>query len=44
MDPNRGDMSARCHDEEASHLALNLANDIVEGKKTVQEARDHYAQ
>jgi len=39
----RGELSARCHDEEANNLALNLANDIIEGKKTVQEARDYYA-
>lgn len=39
----RGELSARCHDEEANFLALNLAADIVEGRKTVQEARDYYA-
>ena len=39
----RGELSARCHDEEANCLALNLANDIVEGRKSVQEARDYYA-
>lgn len=39
----RGELSARCHDEEANNLALNLANDIIQGKKTVREARDYYA-
>jgi hypothetical protein len=39
----RGELSARCHDEEANNLALNLANDIVEGRKTVEEARRYYA-
>ena len=39
----RGELSARCHDEEANFLALNLANDVAEGKKTVDEARDYYA-
>jgi hypothetical protein len=39
----RGELSARCHDEEANFLALNLANDIIEGKKSVQEAREYYA-
>jgi hypothetical protein len=39
----RGELSARCHDEEANFLALNLAHDIVMGEKTVQEARDYYA-
>jgi hypothetical protein len=38
-----GEVSARCHDEEANNLALNLMHDIVEGNKTVQEARDYYA-
>lgn len=39
----RGELSARCHDEEANHLALNLAQDIIEGEKRVEEARDYYA-
>jgi hypothetical protein len=39
----RGELSARCHDEESNFLALNLAHDIVEGRRTVQEARDYYA-
>lgn len=39
-----GEVSARCHDEEANRLALNLMHDIVIGAKTVREARDHYAQ
>lgn len=38
-----GEVSARCHDEEANCLALNLMHDIVEGSKTVQEAREYYA-
>ena len=38
-----GEVSARCHDEEANRLALNLAHDIVTGAKTVTEARDYYA-
>jgi hypothetical protein len=39
-----GEVSARCHDEEANRLALNLMHDIVTGAKSVQEARDYYAQ
>jgi hypothetical protein len=39
-----GEVSARCHDEEANLLALNLMHDIVTGKKTVTEARRYYAQ
>lgn len=38
-----GEVSARCHDEEANNLALNLMHDIVEGEKTVEEARRYYA-
>jgi hypothetical protein len=38
-----GEVSARCHDEEANNLALNLVHDIVTGAKTVAEAREYYA-
>jgi len=38
-----GEVSARCHDEEANCLALNLVHDIVTGTKTVQDARQYYA-
>src|SRR5690349_7916499 len=37
-----GEVSARCHDEEANFLALNLMHDIVTGAKTVEEARAYY--
>lgn len=39
-----GEVSARCHDEEANFLALNLMHDIVTGAKTVEDARSYYAQ
>jgi hypothetical protein len=38
-----GELSARCHDEEANTLALNLAHDIVTGEKTAEQAREYYA-
>jgi hypothetical protein len=38
-----GEVGARCHDEQANFLALNLMHDIVTGAKTVQQARDYYA-
>ena len=38
-----GDISARCDKEEANFLALNLAHDIITGKKDVKSARDFYA-
>ncbi|MGZ5257789.1 MAG: hypothetical protein ACXWC0_09150, partial [Burkholderiales bacterium] len=37
-----GEVSARCHDEQANCLALNLMHDIVTGAKSVQEARSYY--
>lgn len=39
-----GEASARCHDEEANFLALNLMHDIVTGARDVQQAREYYAQ
>lgn len=38
-----GEVSARCHDEQANFLALNLMHDIVTGEKSVEEARSYYA-
>ena len=38
-----GEVSARCHDEQANFLALNLMHDIVVGAKTARQARDYYA-
>ena len=38
-----GEVSARCHDEQANFLALNLMHDIVTGAKGVDEARAYYA-
>jgi hypothetical protein len=38
-----GEVSARCHDEQANFLALNLMHDIVTEAKTPQEARNYYA-
>jgi hypothetical protein len=37
-----GEVSARCHDEQANFLALNLMHDIVTGQKTPDEARAYY--
>jgi hypothetical protein len=38
-----GEVSARCHDEQANFLALNLMHDIVTDAKSVRQARDYYA-
>jgi len=36
-------MSARCDKEEANFLALNLADDVATGEKSVDDARSEYA-
>lgn len=40
----RGEIAARCDKEPANFLALNLANDIVTGKRSVEEARKTYGE
>ena len=42
LERTTGEASARCHDEQANSLALNLMHDIVTRTKTVEEARDYY--
>ena len=37
-----GEISAKCDFEGANFLALNLANDVITGKKTVKAVRDFY--
>jgi hypothetical protein len=39
-----GMLSAKCHDEEANLLAINLAHDITIRKKTADVAREFYVQ
>lgn len=43
VERTRGEISARCDKEEANFLALNLAHEIVTGKRSVDEAREFYA-
>lgn len=43
LERTTGEASARCHDEQANRLALNLMHDIVTGAKTTDEARAYYA-
>lgn len=38
-----GEVSARCHDEQANFLALNLMHDVATGAKSVDDARNYYA-
>jgi hypothetical protein len=44
VERTKGELSARCDKEEMNLLALNLANDIVTEKRSVEEARQFYAQ
>lgn len=42
FDRTKGEMSARCDMEAMNLLALNLANEIVMGKRSVDDARQEY--
>ncbi len=42
VERTKGVMSARCDKEGANILALNLANDIITNKRTVEDARKFY--
>jgi hypothetical protein len=42
VERTKGEISARCDKEEMNFLALNLAKDIVDGKRSVKEARAFY--
>lgn len=44
VERTKGEISARCDQEEMNFLAINLANDIVQGKIGVEEARKQFAQ
>ncbi len=44
VERTKGEIAARCDKEEANFLALNLANDIVTGKRSAKEARKFYAE
>jgi hypothetical protein len=44
LDRTRGEASAKCHKEAMNFLSLNLLNDIVTGKRDVEEAKSFYAQ
>ncbi len=44
VERTKGVISARCDKEEMNFLALNLANDIATGKRSVADARKFYAE
>ncbi|WP_199622783.1 hypothetical protein [Paenibacillus alkalitolerans] len=43
IDRTKGTVSAKCHMEPMNILSLNLMNDIVTGKRSVEQARKFYA-
>ena len=43
LERTKGEISARCDKEDANFLAINLAHDIVTGKRSVDDARKFYA-
>jgi hypothetical protein len=43
VERTRGEMSARCGGTSMNFVAINLANDIINGTKSVDEARDEYS-
>ncbi len=44
VDRTQGTIAARCDKEENNFLALNLAHDVITGKKSVAEARKSYGE
>lgn len=44
VDRTKGELAAICHGEPANFLAINLAHDIVTGERSVEEARQFYAE
>jgi hypothetical protein len=44
VERTKGEMSARCDKEGANFLALNLANEIATGKRSVEDARRMYGE
>lgn len=42
VDPARGALTARSNSEATNYLLVNLANDIITNKKTVQQAQQYY--
>jgi hypothetical protein len=44
VERTRGELAARCDDERANYLALNLAHEVITGKKSVDDARRFYAE
>jgi hypothetical protein len=44
LERTKGEIAARCDKEEANFLAINLANDVATGRRSVDDARRFYAE
>ncbi|MBW3633948.1 MAG: hypothetical protein KY456_13075 [Chloroflexi bacterium] len=44
VERTKGEISARCDKEPMNFLAINLANDVATGQRSVEEARQFYAE
>lgn len=44
LERTKGEIAARCDKEAANFLAINLANDVAEGRRSVEDARKFYAE
>jgi hypothetical protein len=42
LERTKGELGARCDKEEANFLAINLADDVANGKRSVDDARRFY--
>jgi hypothetical protein len=43
LERTKGEIAARCDKEDANFLAINLANDVATGRRSVEDARKFYA-
>ncbi|MBA3271506.1 MAG: hypothetical protein H0T71_13450 [Acidobacteria bacterium] len=44
LERTKGEIGARCDKQDANFLAINLANDVATGKRSVDDARKFYAE
>jgi len=44
LERTKGEIAARCDKEEANFLAINLADDVANGRRLVDDARKFYAE
>jgi hypothetical protein len=44
LERTKGEISARCDKEEANFLAINLADEVAKGRRSIEDARKFYAE